>query len=194
MAVDGASIRSIVMESPATFVRNHRGLGIVKRLFSTHRRFRPNLQCELYFGKTGTGKTYRAFTENERLFRKPIGKLFWFDGYDADEHDSVFIDEFMGQFPLDAMLQILDIYEVQVEIKGDHVWLDVDKIIIATNTHPTHYYESWFGREAQYAAFCRRFKRVLFFKSRDDVTELTTPEELEQFWEQPELYTWNWFK
>lgn len=190
LAADQVPMREVAESDKATFVRNYRGLGVLQALYFQPRVFRSTLEVELYYGKTGTGKTYKAFTENEDLYKKPVGKGLWFDGFDPRRSKTVLLDEYVGQYPLDAMLMLLDIYPVQVEVKGGHVYLDVDKIIVATNSHPSGFYENWHNREAQYAAFCRRFTRVFFFKERDNVELIDTSDKLDHFWQHPEQYAW----
>lgn len=179
LIVDKQSMVDVAMASPATWVRNYRGLGALQALIADPPRpYRENFQCFLYYGKTGTGKTYRALMENEGIFRKPVGKGLWFDGCPANLK-KLLLDEFAGQYSLECTLQITDKYPVQVEIKGGHVWLDLDLLIMTTNRHPARYYDHWVNREEQGLAFLRRLTKIVWFKARDDVVEI---QDKNDFW------------
>lgn len=177
----GASMRDVALHSMGTFVRNYRGLAVLRDVLDEEepRLFRKGLEVELYYGKTGTGKTYKAFNDHPDLFKKPVGKGLWFDGLKTF-HKVVLLDEVTGQYPLEHLLQILDIYTARVEVKGGHTFINADKIIITTNVHPGTWYNCYEGRQESGLALCRRFTKILWFLARDDVREIT---DKRKFWE-----------
>jgi len=63
---------------------------------------------------------------------------------------------------LSYVLQLLDRYEMSVEVKGDTVPLLATKIFITTNIHPSCWFK-WDGRRIQYLALKRRIHHVLGF-------------------------------
>ncbi len=73
-------------------------------------------QCMVFWGKTGTGKSRRAWDEAglDAYCKDPRTK-FW-DGYQDEEN--VVIDEFQGGIDISHLLRWLDRYPVRVEIKG----------------------------------------------------------------------------
>lgn len=182
MITDGVAMQDVALSAPATWVRNYRGLSAFMQLLQKPLPIREDFTCHFYFGKTGTGKTYKAFNDYPGLFAKPLGKGLWFDGYAGQK--VVLVDEFTGQWPCTDMLRIADKYQLQVEIKGGHTWFQPELVIFTSNIHPCTYYESWLGRAEHYKAFARRFSKVFYFKSRDDVQEVKP----EHFFESPGKY------
>lgn len=172
MLVDNASMRDVALSNPATWVRNYRGLAAFQALIAPPPRiYREHLECHLYYGKTGTGKSYKALFENPGIFRKPVGKGLWFDGIPWG-CKSVLLEEVTGQYPLSDMLMLMDKYQIQVETKGGHAFLDVDKIVMTTNVHPATWYDFYKNREEQGLALFRRFTKIFWFRTRDDVREI----------------------
>lgn len=92
----------------------------------------------VFCGKTGTGKSKRAWEEAgiEAYPKTPTTK-FW-DGYRGQEN--VVIDEFRGQIEISHMLRWLDRYPVLVEIKGSSTVLKAKSIWITSNLHPKDWY------------------------------------------------------
>jgi len=95
-------------------------------------------ECFVYWGKTGTGKSRRAWDEAslEAYCKDPRTK-FW-DGYTNEEH--VVIDEFRGGIDISHLLRWLDRYPVRVEIKGSSRPLLAKKIWITSNIQPRDWY------------------------------------------------------
>lgn len=184
MIIDGAMMRDVALHSPATFVRNYRGLQVLQDLLEEPRLFRRDLEVDLYYGKTGTGKSYKAYLDHPDLYKKPVGKGLWFDGLKTF-HKVVLLEEVTGQYPLEHLLQILDIYPCRVEVKGGHAFINADKIIITTNIHPGTWYNRYEGREEQGLALCRRFTKILWFRAQDDVREIG---DRRRFWEDDSEY------
>lgn len=105
--------------------------------------------CEVFWGRTSTGKSRRAWDEAGNLFCIAFNLLgldafpkdprtkFW-DGYRGHQH--VVIDEFRGGIDIAHMLRWLDRYPVIVEIKGGSVVLKAEKIWITSNLNPDEWY------------------------------------------------------
>lgn len=92
----------------------------------------------VYWGRTGSGKSKRAFEEagGDCYFKDPRSK-FWC-GYQGQSH--VIIDEFRGAIDLSHMLRWLDRYPVIVEIKGSSRPLKATKFWITSNVDPRLWY------------------------------------------------------
>ncbi len=119
----------------------------------------------LLYGESGVGKTRLVndkYPVGIQCFRKaPDSK--WFDGYDA--HNVLLLDDFAGaasKMSLSYVLQLLDRYEISVEVKGDSVPLLAKIIFITTNIHP-HLWYKWENRKIQYKALTRRIHHVIGF-------------------------------
>jgi len=114
--------------------------------------------CYVFWGKTGTGKSRRAWDEaGMEAYSKDPRTKFW-DGYQSEQN--VVIDEFRGGIDIAHMLRWLDRYPVRVEIKGSSRPLVSSKIWITSNISP----ESWYPEADQetVAALLRRLQVTEF--------------------------------
>ena len=90
------------------------------------------------WGRTGTGKSRRAWDEaGLEAYPKDPRTKFW-DGYRGQEH--VVIDEFRGGIDIAHLLRWFDRYPVIVEVKGSSVVLKATKIWITSNLSPDDWY------------------------------------------------------
>lgn len=95
-------------------------------------------QCFVFCGRTGTGKSRRAWEEaGLSAYPKDPRSKFW-DGYRDQQH--VVIDEFRGSIDISHVLRWLDRYPCLVEIKGSSTCLVATKIWITSNVHPDYWY------------------------------------------------------
>lgn len=163
-AVELGSIQKIAEEIPEVVMKYPKGL---QTLLDATTPKPPPLAVgqvvKLYYGPTGTGKTYAAITESaeEETYLKPLGK--WWPRYYGE--GTVILDDFAGaasEFKLTETLQLLDIYRYQVETKGGYQWLQRKVIIVTTNVHPKQWYK-YEGREEHYHALMRRFTEIWVF-------------------------------
>lgn len=96
--------------------------------------------CMVFWGKTGTGKSRRAWEEATMdAYPKDPRTKFW-DGYQGQQH--VVIDEFRGDIDISHMLRWLDRYPVIVETKGSATVLKASKIWITSNLSPREWYRT----------------------------------------------------
>lgn len=95
-------------------------------------------KCFVFWGRTGSGKSRRAWEEAgmEAYCKDPRTK-FWC-GYQVEKH--VVIDEFRGGIDVSHLLRWLDRYPVRVEIKGSSRPLVAEKIWITSNISPDFWY------------------------------------------------------
>jgi len=95
-------------------------------------------QCFVFWGRTGTGKSRRAWNEAglDAYCKDPRTK-FW-DGYQVEKN--VVIDEFRGGIDVAHLLRWLDRYPVRVEIKGSSRPLVATTIWITSNISPRQWY------------------------------------------------------
>lgn len=94
--------------------------------------------CAVFWGRTGTGKSRRAWDEASlEAFPKDPNSKFW-DGYRNHEH--VVIDEFRGVLSISHLLRWLDRYPCIVEVKGSSVVLRATKFWITSNVDPRLWY------------------------------------------------------
>lgn len=92
----------------------------------------------VYFGRTGTGKSRRAWQEaGDAAYSKDPRSKFWC-GY--RRHTNVVMDEFRGGIDISHLLRWTDRYPVAVELKGSSTPLVANKIWITSNVHPMNWY------------------------------------------------------
>lgn len=92
----------------------------------------------VFYGRTGTGKSHKAWEEaGLDAFPKDPRTKFW-DGY--REHRNVVIDEFRGGIDISHVLRWFDKYPVIIEIKGSSTVLVATNIWITSNLHPNMWY------------------------------------------------------
>lgn len=94
--------------------------------------------CFVFWGRTGTGKSRRAWDEAgmEAYSKDPQTK--WWDGYQGQQN--VVIDEFRGAISISHLLRWLDRYPVRVECKGSAMPFVSSKIWITSNLDPRNWY------------------------------------------------------
>lgn len=94
--------------------------------------------CYVYWGKTGTGKSRKAWDEAgfDAYCKDPRTK--WWCGYRGEKN--VIIDEFRGTIDVSHLLRWLDRYPVRVETKGSSKPLSAVKIWITSNLSPDDWY------------------------------------------------------
>jgi len=106
-------------------VENAKPVGIVKR-------------CRVYWGKTGVGKSRKAWEEATiDAYPKDPNTKFW-DGYRGQSN--VVIDEFRGTINISHLLRWLDRYPLLLEVKGSMVVCKATNVWITSNLHPREWY------------------------------------------------------
>ena len=116
-------------------------------------------QVFVYWGKTGAGKSKRAWEEATfDAFPKDPNTKFW-DGYSGQEN--VVIDEFRGAISISHILRWLDRYPVIVEVKGSSCCFKAKTIWITSNLSPDDWYPD-LDNETK-SALRRRFTQVIHF-------------------------------
>lgn len=113
----------------------------------------------VYWGKTGAGKSKRAWEEaGLDAFPKDPNTKFW-DGYCGQSN--IVIDEFRGSISISHLLRWLDRYPVIVEVKGSSCVFKGTRIWITSNLSPSDWYPDL--DEETKLALRRRFTSVIHF-------------------------------
>lgn len=146
------AVRGAIMEIPADIrVQNYRTLRSITADFAVP--VGVVRTCNVYWGRTGTGKSRRAWEEagTSAYSKDPLSK-FWC-GYNGQENGKrmlnvVIIDEFRGTIAISHLLRWLDRYPINVEIKGSSVPLRASRLWITSNLNPRAWYpeidfETW---------------------------------------------------
>lgn len=96
---------------------------------------------EVYYGKTGSGKSRRAREEmkDQPYYVKTALTGQWWDGYEGEEN--VIWDDFRGDdITYNHLLVLLDGYGARVQVKGGTRWLKVKRWIITSRQEPKQWY------------------------------------------------------
>jgi len=119
----------------------------------------------VFWGRTGTGKSRRAWAEaGLGAYPKDPRSKFW-DGYRNQAH--VVLDEFRGGIDISHVLRWFDRYPVIVEVKGSSVVLSAKKIWITSNISPENWYPD-LDQETR-SALLRRFTEIVHFDQLEQV-------------------------
>lgn len=126
---------------------------------------REGITVNVFWGKTGTGKSHRMFEEAGEDAYIKSSTTKWWDGYRGQEN--VVIDEFRGQIAIEHMLKWCDKYKCLVEEKGGQIPLKATKIWIASNQNPRNWWKDL--DEETYQAFRRRVNIIEFTDAYNEV-------------------------
>lgn len=156
------TLRDVADAHPASYLKFYKAVEHVRSLKakSPPKKIRRDLKVYLLEGPHGTGKTHWAYAKFPNLYAVPIGKDFWLDGYHGE--DVVLLDDFNGQLRLIDLLRLIDIYCVQVPVKGSFVYLHCTKIIITTNYHFSQWYDYSNRAESLLALGSRITNHIMF--------------------------------
>lgn len=101
---------------------------------------RPDITVHVYWGKSGVGKTRRAWHEagepSDVYIKNPNTK--WWDGYRGQK--KVIIDEFTGRIDWSYLAVWFDRYPCNVEVKGFSVPLQATEFWVTSNLTPNNWY------------------------------------------------------
>lgn len=93
---------------------------------------RLQLRVIVLWGQAGTGKTRYCYDQFPELYSCPDSSLKWFDGYQGES--TVLIDDYRGTADESFLLKLLDIYPLQVPVKGGFAQWRAQTILITSNT------------------------------------------------------------
>lgn len=118
------------------------------------------------WGEPGAGKTREVFEQHDvtDIYKAGVspnhGDALWWDGYDAQE--VILLDDFYGQWRPEYMLNLLDRYPMQLNVKGSMRWRVATKIYITSNVHPREWYAHGSVPAAVRDALMRRLTTIRY--------------------------------
>lgn len=121
------------------FLHHHNAITKAMALWGPKRSEKPTIL--LLIGKSGTGKSLWADKEFPDRFRMTFGNggnAQWWDGYMGEK--VVELSEFRGQLPLSFMLDLLDRYQLKVQVKGATMQMLATTFVITSNEQPKDWY------------------------------------------------------
>lgn len=124
---------SIIINEPMLFHQYGRTLEKAEDIALRTRYRNWTTQGILYWGKTGTGKTYRAFQDfsPSTHYVLNLNDNGWWDGYKGQE--TVIINEFRGQITYSELLDLVDKYPKTVKRRGREPVPFLAKTLILTS-------------------------------------------------------------
>ncbi|AJP36446.1 replication-associated protein [Avon-Heathcote Estuary associated circular virus 19] len=159
--ISGKRVEEVALEFPTTFIRYNRGIEKLTNVVRRKEQMRNlrMLKVVVLWGDAGTGKTRTAFelSPDHYILSQQDGQLWW-DGYEGQKH--LIIDDFYGWIKWGLFLRILDIYPLQLPVKGGFTIASWDVVFITSNCMPRNWYER--GMPAELA---RRLTHIVEFES-----------------------------
>lgn len=167
----GHSLAEIASQETASYIKYHKG--IKDAISVIPRNPRKFLQVVVLYGPSGVGKSrfVREFAKRNELsvFSKDTGvNNIWFDGY--THQDVLLLDDFEPKdVPFRNLLKWMDVYELNVQVKGGYVCANWSYVFVTTNVHP----DLWYVEQDQMSrdALQRRIKWRLQCDSGSFATE-----------------------
>lgn len=136
----GRRKRDIADEFGECFLRYSRGIDALRVLYTPERDW--EVEVIVYWGKTGTGKTRRAWEvlcQKDAFFYPGYKGAIWFDGY--DNHENVIFDDYTGSvFHIAYLLKLMDRYPMKVPVKCGFVQWIPKRMIFTSNINPDDWY------------------------------------------------------
>lgn len=129
------------------------------------KKFRTSLRTYVFWGPTGTGKSRRVHHMHDSadiytVIEPRNGGQLWFDGYVGQS--VLLFDDFYGTgISMELMLRLLDVYPLQLQVKGGSTWAMWTTVYITTNVEPMFW---WLGQnhaESKRDALYRRLNYII---------------------------------
>jgi len=169
-----------IIEADAKFARYEKQINFMRFAYmeSLSDRQASGVDVKVFYGATGTGKTFTAVNyccQNKDYYiaecpSQKNSKL-WFNGYEGQR--TLILDDFSGDYcTMDFLKRLLDCYKLKVEFKGGFVWACWTTVIITTNYMP----EAWYTNGLNVVnvdPLKRRIKHIYEFLPDRLYTELT---------------------
>ena len=104
-------------------------------------RQRKELNVRVFYGSTGTGKTSTALDlhDPEDICRVTSYGSGTFDSYAG--HPVLILDEFRGGIPIGTLLNILDVYPMNLPARYGDKPAGFDTVYICSNLHPSEWFK-----------------------------------------------------
>ena len=137
MIRDGATDLDLVEAHPGNFIRYHKGLQVVRGVYESRRRERS--EVSVFWGETGTGKSYRAF----KLGGDDCDVVSYHNGFiqGYTGAPTVIIEEFCSkEWKRSLFLQLIDENPLKVNVKGGEREWNPRHIIFTSNYDPSEWF------------------------------------------------------
>lgn len=129
------SLTDVMLAHPEKAIQYGRSMQFLKqKIMNRQAPDWRNVNVELKYGLTGTGKTRDAMNT---LYKNDTYKIqghdigTWWDGYEGQK--CLVIDEYSNDMQIQHLLNLLDGYKVRLPVKGSFVYANWTCVIITTN-------------------------------------------------------------
>lgn len=158
---DGKKLSELMIEQPALYCQYRNGLKDISAAVTKNKckEFRK-VDVTLLTGPTGCGKTKQAMEEMKGEGYKIEGcNLSWWQDYDLEE--CILIDEYDNDLKITELLNLLDGYQLRLNVKGSHTYANWNKVYITTNLKPEQLHAN--AKSAHRDALFRRINKIINF-------------------------------
>lgn len=130
---EGKKLSELILEQPALYCQYRNGLKDIAAIVTKNKtKEYRKLEVILLTGPTRCGKTRTAM--KEATYRIQGTQLAWWQDYDGET--CICIDEYNNDAPIGELLNLLDGYQLRLNVKGTHTYAHWTKVYITTNLKP----------------------------------------------------------
>ncbi|WP_445718336.1 hypothetical protein [Flavobacterium sp.] len=145
--MNGATEYEIMDNYTGDFLRYHSGISKMKSLIDKKNRNKIGFRAPevvIIYGDAGTGKTRKIYDEHgfDNVFKvsRYNDDKFMFNGYDNE--DVLILDDFYGGIQFSYLLQLLDGYPIDLNVKNGVKYNYFSKVYITSNKPPSEWYKN----------------------------------------------------
>lgn len=149
---------------PMSYVRMKNGMEGLATFYSPKRDWET--QVTVCYGEPGTGKTRYAMLSPSPYKLAAFGgkdSTDFFGDYHPDEHETLVVDDFYGNWKYTTWLQVCDRYPTEVHTKGGFRQLLVRHCVFTSNNSPSEWYPNVLADPNRRESFNRRIHNIIHF-------------------------------
>ncbi len=160
----GCSLLDVAEEDFHSFLRFGRGLQNYQAMVESMPRETPRARTRLtiVLGEPGMGKNTWVRNAFPKAYWTDAGDD-WFCGYIPSVHDTIVLDEFVGQTKITKMNMWLGVDPIRVQTKGGSQSFLARDLVIMSNLNPIHW---WNNTRVPLKTIWRRIDTIVVFKER----------------------------
>lgn len=126
----GTTLTEIMLEKPQVYCQYRNGMkDIAAQITKEKTKEFRKVRVVLLTGPTGCGKTREAMARAQ--YRIQGTQLAWWQDYDGEE--VICIDEYSNDVKITELLNLLDGYQLRLNVKGSHTYANWHTVYITTN-------------------------------------------------------------
>lgn len=158
----GEPLVNIINNDVNTYIKYYRGFDHIHNiLLKEQSKTLRMLNVEVLWGTAGCGKSKYVYENaGDDSYRLKLNNhSLWFCGYRGEK--TLIIEEFNGQIDFESFIQMLDIYPLQIPVKGSYSYALWTKVYITSNYDPMAWYTL---DDIQKEALARRIHKITMLK------------------------------